>query len=192
MAKVSFKAHARIKDIVGKDLINNNVDVQFNAGGYFSLTAMSVAIYSENEMAVYALLNSKKMGNINAYLNLACNFNNIQIIKYLYEFGADVNYVDEKGYNCIMYATSFSTIDIMHYLIDKNVDVNIGRRLGDGATALILAIYVQDIDKINILLQAGANKNVVNVGCETPYEIAKRYSQRLDDNQRQRLLELLK
>jgi ankyrin repeat protein len=82
-----------------KNLINNNVDIMYNAGGHFNLTAMSVAIYRENEVAVYELLNSGKMGNIDRYLNLACgirDFNNIQIIKYLYEFGADVNIINDN------------------------------------------------------------------------------------------------
>ena len=171
----------------------NNVDILYNAGGSFNLTAMSVAIFSENEKAVYQLLNSGKIDNLNKYLNLACNVsNNIQIIKYLCEFGADVNYLDENGYNSIMYATSFCSIEILNYLIEQNVDVNIGRQKNTGTTALMLAIYNNDIEKMNILLQAGANKNVVTNNGITLYEIADKYIHGLNINEKKNILELFR
>jgi ankyrin repeat protein len=62
----------------------------------------------------------------------------------------------------------------MNYLIEKNVDVNLGKHFYSGTTALELAIHNRSIDKINILIQAGANVNIIN------------------DNDKQKLLELLK
>jgi ankyrin repeat protein len=173
MLAIYYKNNTKVRQ-----LIHNNIDVLYNAGGTLDLTAMDIAIYQENDIALSELLKTGKIINKNKYLNLACNFNNKQIIKYLCDFGADINYIDERGYNSIMYATSFSTIEIMNFLIEQNVDVNLGRRPGDGATALILAIYSSNIEKIEILLKAGADKNIKNNAGETIYDIAAKYLNR--------------
>jgi ankyrin repeat protein len=176
-----------------KQLINDNADLLFDeSNGSFYLNAVEVAIYAGNEIALQELLQTGKIIDLNRCLNLACNFNNIQIIILLCEFGADVNYIDERGYNSIMYAASFSTIEVMNFLIKQNVDVNLGRRPVDGFTALMLAAHNLNIEKLMILLQAGANKETRNGNGERAYDIAESSSRRINKKQRDNILELLR
>ena len=156
-------------------LINDNLESLNECRN--GTNTIEMAIRLNNEFAVYKLLNSGVIFDLDELLIWACLVNsNIQIIEYLCNFGANVNYIRENGYNCLMAATSFSTIEIMQYLVVQNINVNLGRRSGDGATALTLAIYNFDYEKISLLLEAGANKNNINFNGETAYVFAERYT----------------
>ena len=174
-------------------LINKNIDCLNNRFGFFNISVLDVAIRVNNTNAVHELLMTKKIIGLDNYLIEACLFNsNIEIVKHLYEFGADINYIDENGYNSIMYAVSFGNKNIMEFLIRQNVDVNIGRRIGDGATALTLAIYNLDIEKIMILLEAGAETNNINNNGETAYIMAERITKKIDNEKKEQILNLLR
>ena len=172
-------------------IINNNIEL-LNEGRN-GTNAIEIAIRVNNEFAVYELLNRRLIFDLDELLIFACLANsNIQIIEYLCNFGANVNYVRENGYNCLMAATSFSSLEIMKYLLDQNIDVNIGRRFSDGYTALTLAIYNSAFEKILLLLGSGANTFNINNTGETAYDYAKSVTQRLEIEQKEKLLNLFR
>ena len=102
------------------------------------------------------------------------------IVRLLLEYGVDINTRDRVGgtmlNSAIMidethvigemklrrYGDSFSTtkLEILKLLIDNSIDIE--ARLSDGATALHTAALVGDNEAIKILLDAGANPNVVD------------------------------
>ena len=102
------------------------------------------------------------------------------IVRLLLEYGVDINtrervggtvlisaiMIDEATYLGGMklrrYGDSFSTtkLEIMRLLIDNSIDIE--ARLSDGTTALHSAALVGDNEAIKILLDAGANPNVVD------------------------------
>jgi hypothetical protein len=63
-----------------------------------------------------------------------------------------------------------------------------GKRRGGGATALILAVYESTIEKVEILLKAGADKHIINNAGEAIYDIAERY---LNKDQWEKSIKLL-
>ena len=186
-------------DLAIYNMDNSNIvnyihdNLEFLNEGRNATNTIEIAMRVNNEYAVYELLNSGIIFDLDELLIWACIFNsNVQIVMYLVDFGANINYVRANGYNCLMAATSFSSIEVMRYLIYNNIDVNIGRRLADGFTALTLAIYNMNFEKIEILLEAGASPCNINNTGETALNLAENLTKRLEIEQRERILSLFR
>lgn len=118
----------------------------------------------------------------NSMLALAVSNKRRAILKLLLQYGVDINTVNPSGATVLEEAImidhrdvissggvemirvidSFSTtkLKIMRSLIDYGIDIE--RRSVDGATVLHTAAYVGDIETVKILLEAGADPNVVD------------------------------
>lgn len=94
-----------------------------------------------------------------------------EIVKELLARGADVNVKDNQALIALHYAVSLSyDLDITKTILDKTKDIN--SKDCKGATALYGAIIVNDIDKVNLLLEKEADINIPhNVGLY-PWHIA--------------------
>lgn len=98
------------------------------------------------------------------------------MVTLLIENGADksINVPDEEGYTPLIAAILEDNIKIIELLIANGADVN--HTTVRNETALTSSTYYGQKDITKILLQAGANTNVVNEDGETPlYIIIKRY-----------------
>ncbi len=96
---------------------------------------------------------------------------NIEIMKYLLENGADVNIKDMSGYSPLMNLISFdkNNLDMIDLLINNGAkleDIN-----NNGATPLILACYHFNTQVIKHLVDKNANVNATDFFGGTPLTI---------------------
>ena len=87
--------------------------------------------------------------------------NDINIIKYILEKGADVNIQDENGNTAFLYAALYyQNPDILDLLIKYGADKNAKNVLG--ANAAIIAVYNNNIDILNKIINMGIDINCQN------------------------------
>ena len=106
--------------------------------------------------------------------------NNFKLAKYLFEHNKyDINQKNNQGQNALLlcrYGSSdmwhnyeYVTPDMVEFLVDKEIEVNIKDKNGD--TPLIKACYGNNSLMVKKLLAAGANVNEKNNEGETPLYI---------------------
>ncbi len=83
-----------------------------------------------------------------------------QGVQRLLEQGAQVNLIDEYGYNPLIHATVTNRSDIANLLLKYNANVNIVDITG--SNALHWAIDINNIDLVELYLDHGANPNSYN------------------------------
>jgi ankyrin repeat protein len=129
------------------------------------------------------------IGNSKPPLIEACNHssnqNNIEIIKFLIESGADINYVDIDSNTPLTISTNLLKYDIVRLLILSGADIN----LNTPFNLLINRIFMYYIDEdqnldtfkydlmmslIRLFIKNGANINTPNINGEKPLLIATR------------------
>ena len=120
----------------------------------------------------------------NTPLTAAVELNNLDMVKFLVEHGADIN---GREFSPLLTATYLGnrTFDIVKYLVEHGANVNVRNKRGD--TPLYNAFCNSDgIEMVKFLVEHGANVNAVdNLNGETPIFVAPRwieegYSDRLD------------
>ena len=84
----------------------------------------------------------------------ACDEGNLEIVQYLVENGADVNYHDDSGDSPLICATVIGSKPTTKLLLSSSVDVNAINRLG--ATALGYAQHHGHHSVEKLLADAGA------------------------------------
>ncbi|CAF0876470.1 unnamed protein product [Rotaria sordida] len=105
-------------------------------------------------------------------LHYAVFENDIECVRLLVEFGADVNVIDEAGYSPLHLAAKYGFTDIMHILIDHGSLVNFFIAVSSSQTRslttpyydvmtepLSLCLENNHIECAQVLLLAGANVN---------------------------------
>lgn len=91
-------------------------------------------------------------------LSNACEFGNYELVKYLLENGAKINFSIRKGGPtpiCSLEPESKDYLKLLNLLIEKGADVN-----SDKGVSLILAVDAGHLKGINVLLKAGAEPNL--------------------------------
>jgi len=142
------------------EFINQNIDIN-EISKTKKMTALDVAIKIQDTESVNALLKTGCISDINKYIIDACFGKNVDIVELLIQYGADPNNSLANNYSPLMGAASFGSKEIMMLLLNHKVNIDQERTV-DGITALILAAHNGDIDKVKLLLEAGANKNLLN------------------------------
>ena len=103
-------------------------------------------------------------------LHMAIKNEEVELVKFLLEHGADVNIKPKGSDGALMTAMSECRSDkrkaIIKLLIEHGADVNVKRGFG-GATPLRLA---QDVDELKMVLGAGADVYETNDSGETPLQ----------------------
>lgn len=85
----------------------------------------------------------------------ASEIGNLEIVKYLVENGADVNYKCTNKATALILAIQDKRIDIVKYLLNNNANTNIqGER---GITALIIAFQEDNLEMAELFIKNGAN-----------------------------------
>ena len=85
---------------------------------------------------------------------------NIEILKTLVKWGADINAVNDELQTPLHLATRIGRHDIMKYLVEQGANVNLKNK--NDNTPLQIAISELDLTSIKILAENGADVNVVN------------------------------
>ena len=144
------------------ELIKQGVDVNFITPGTNSnwkLTAMEVAIRKNSVNAVKALLETNKIEHPEKFLMTASGQNNDLTIDLLIKFGATPNDTLDNGYSALMMAASFGSYEVLESLLKHGANVKQTRKV-DGITALMLAAFNGQTQKVKLLLDYKADKNI--------------------------------
>jgi len=137
-------------------LIESGVNVNQVASGK---TALEVAIMTQNEDAVNALLKTNKIKRFGLCLDLAAGRENFRIVELLIKYGVDPNKNRENGHSALMTAVNFGSYDVIETLLKHNAKVNHARTV-DGMTPLMFAAYNGKIQNVKLLLSYKADKRI--------------------------------
>jgi len=88
---------------------------------------------------------------------------NVEMVNFLIEHGADVNYQMPHGYSALSIASSVSSWgneEIVELLLEKGLDVN--KQDGFGCTPLFDATHYLNLAIVEVLLDKGADINIKN------------------------------
>lgn len=108
----------------------------------------------------------------------AVRYGQLEIVKYLFSKGAQVNY-KERFYEWrpLHIASQNGYVEIANFLISKGAKINeqAGRseHYSYNETPLHMAVQAKKIDMVKFLLLNGADKNIKNSFGKTPLELAK-------------------
>jgi ankyrin repeat protein len=125
------------------------------------------------------------------YLHVAVKLGYVDIVKELIQNKININEKDKNGYTSFdiafeqgnaelikLLSSSGATInlketkvEIIKTFLDLNFDINESKN-ENGDTLLHIAVRTQDIDSINLLLQAGADYNILNKAGKSPFALA--------------------
>lgn len=174
-------------------LIDRGVDVNFIAPGNFKLTALGVAIRTDNETAVNTLLQTSRISKPETYLMTACAQKSALIINQLIKYGANPNDTLENGYSVLMMAASFGSYEVIDALLKHGADTRQTRKV-DGMTALMFAVFNGGLDKVKLLLQSGADKYSRDINGKTAIDYVDQIYEHLKVSERTKkeLKDLLK
>ncbi len=92
---------------------------------------------------------------------------NNEIVKNLLNAGCNVNAKGENGITALIYAVDIENENLVKYLLEHDCDVNI-QTIGDRFSALLLACLKNYGNIAEMLIDFGANVNVVNKEGDCP------------------------
>ena len=106
-------------------------------------------------------------GDGDTLLQIACqDKNNLEIVTYLVDNGADVNSKNNYGDTPLTEACSYGSLEIVKYLVDKKADVN--PQDDEGDTPLTNACSYGSLEIVTYLVDNGADVNSKNIYGNTP------------------------
>lgn len=165
------------RNVLFISVLNNNIEVvklliekgaDINAIDYNGQKNEYYYNLKNNNFEILKLFIQKK-GNVNAILlDAVGNIDNLGIVKYLIDKGADVNYLRQNAWGreatVLMEAVSVSNnLGIVKYLIDKGADLN--SKDSSGKTVLFYEVQFnieEKLDDIKYLIEKGANVNAID------------------------------
>ncbi|AVL95151.1 ankyrin repeat protein [Moumouvirus australiensis] len=177
MAKV-IKKHPINKNNDKNKLIRLIISQKRNPDGY-----QKIKDYLQNNKDEINYVN--KMGWSPLIIACTFGFSNIEIIKLLLEFGADINIKNKNGDTVLMTSLmlkpnnlKYNNIEVIKILIEAGADINM--RNNQDWTALMLACRCSNINNnieiVKLLLKAGADINIKNKFTLTALELACKFS----------------
>ena len=105
-------------------------------------------------------VNSTNKKNVTA-LMIACENGHKDAINVLFNAGADPNITDDVGATCIYHAVLAGCYkDVLEAIVNHGADVNVTNK--NNKTALMVACDKGNKDAINVLLNAGADPNIID------------------------------
>lgn len=125
-------------------------------------TALTIAIRKQDSIAIKIILDTKKViaSDYVDLVHFSCAYSNVSIIKMIIDYGFPLILNNTKK-PILMYACNWGKTEVVEYLISMGCSVNIQRDI-DGITPLMSAVGSGFYDKVQLLLQNGADKNIVD------------------------------
>lgn len=128
-----------------------------------------------------------KIYNKSTLLNIACKNNNLELVKYLVEHGADVNMHDEIGYISLhsVLLNDSPDINVIKYLVEHGADVdaiicilkNPDLYVRCLSTCVLhMACKHDNLEIVEYLIANGAYIYRCNINDEYPLDIAKKHN----------------
>lgn len=108
-------------------------------------------------------------------LSFAAGAGQFQVVEYLLdEDPSSIDFPCQDGFTPMMFATFWSRLKVMSYLLSKGADLAIEDKFGK--TALSYAALYGNVDAINCLCKGGSDIFHTDNDEKTPLELAKSYS----------------
>ena len=123
-----------------------------------------------------AIINEKDREHDTAIMKACRDCNNINVVVFLLENGANINIRDTIDQTPLIIAAFNGCRDIVKMLLDAGA--NIEHKNDQGENALISAVQEGHIDTVKLLLDAGADVNQTNTDGETALDLAIRLRQK--------------
>lgn len=140
-------------------LLEKGADPNATHGGW---TPLDFACAEGNPEIVKILVDAgAKLNTDNPVAIQAVYRNNINLLKYLQELGADLHKADVQSWTLLHYAAQCGYVDICEYLIEQGLQVDV--KEDDGWTSLHLAAYNDKIETAKLLLQKSADINALDL-----------------------------
>ncbi len=96
-----------------------------------------------------------------------------ELIDLLIEHGADVNACDSEGVSVFEYAITYNNLALVESMIGSGIDVNETRRKS-GFTPLMAAACYGRVKMLELILQAGADKERLDNRGFSAYDFARK------------------
>nr|VZI37613.1 unnamed protein product [Spirometra erinaceieuropaei] len=155
--------HAKDTDSLVYDILRGDIAV-LEAAKRGNLSKIQRLIIPEN-------INCRDtQGRNSTPLHLAAGYNNIEVVEFLLDMGADANAQDKGGLIPLHNASSYGHIDVAALLIRHGTSVNAVDKWG--YTPLHEAAQKGRTQLCSLLLAHGANPNARNEEGQTPYDLA--------------------
>lgn len=143
-----------------QELINFGFDVRKK---YNNIPMVIYAVGTGNEEIVLIILNSG--GDINSYtkghtetpLTYAINIPDVEMVRFLIDKGANVNYSDNNGMTPLMFAIKLGNLELVSILINAGADINDEDNFNQNI--VMYAAQESQYEILKILLNKGANGN---------------------------------
>ena len=164
-----------IKSIKQGDIEAISLYAETNCIDKYLSYGISVSIY-EDHPSITKILVPKYSGHLCGFLNSACSYYDYDIAKYLLELGTDCTKMVVSGHPplmTILYEKRRNCPKFVQLLISYGADCNWEYR---NRTPLVLSIENGQSEYVDILIEAGADPNLVLKDGRAPLEIAIRNS----------------
>lgn len=177
---LDYGARPNIGDEAGKTVIEKLIEVELFLRNGKKLKMKNRQEIDENENYKAVLEEILLNGEVNLtqlnsegnpYFFDAVEHGNIELVKMIVKYGADINIKNRDGYNIIYYYMSKNTsfrkvVDQQHYLLMLRNIISLGADVNSrddfGGITLHKAILDNDLQTIKVLLNAGADINAVD------------------------------
>lgn len=162
-------------------ILNTNLDINLKTTGGFKNTALCCATAKGLPVAVpvvQTLLEHGADPNIQdkkkmTALHWVVAFQEeLEALKILLKFGANVNNRNNQGVTVLMSAAIKGILECVHILVLAGAEINVPAK--DGFTELMCAAYYGHEEIAKYLLANGADKNAITKKGETALSIAKK------------------
>lgn len=115
--------------------------------------------------------NSVNETNLHGFspLIIACYGGNLDVVSFLIEANANINYVSPEG-TALMAATVKGNVDMVQLLLKKGANTDLTNELG--ISALMYAVQFKNVSIIKLLLEYNANKLLLDKEGKSAFEYA--------------------
>lgn len=143
-----------------KELLKNNADI--NLQNDEEVSPLTYSIYFQKDISIVKELlenGAKVEYTTQKYtpLMIASNLENIEVMKLLLEYGANVNTKTTDGQSALELAAIKGSKKSIDFLLENGADVN--SQNNQGYTPTMIAVGLENIDLLNKLIKAGADLN---------------------------------
>jgi len=115
--------------------------------------------------------------NGQSFFMYKCQTGDIESIKKLIQYGADLHKLNDRGENALFYAIDgnyqYDNMPIISFLIENGIDIHATNIFGD--TPLHRAVFLGELNAVQYLLDHGAKKDInmeIRVNKHTPLYLA--------------------